>query len=95
MSKNNSLDAYYEDQRRVNALIGPACVPLPTTLENVSRNRLLRVNAGLRYLLIEVIPKITDEQQHREVSLWVNGIYDITRLEEADAEVRNAPASAK
>lgn len=88
MHKEINLDAYYDDQRRVNALIGPTCAPLPTTLENVSRNRLLRANAGLRYLLIEVIPKITDEQQHREVSLWVNGIYDITRLEEADAGIQ-------
>ena len=95
MPKEINLDAYYDDQRRVNALIGSTYAPVPAIPENISRSRLLRAQAGLRHLLTEVIPQITDEQQRREVYLWVDGIYDITRLEELDAEVRNAPASAK
>lgn len=86
MFKEINLDAYYEDQQRVNALIGSTSAPVPTTPENISRNRLLRVQAGLRHLLTEVIPQITDEQHRHEVYLWVNGIYSITRFEEVDAE---------
>lgn len=80
----NNLDAYYEDQRRVNALIGTTDAPVPATPENISHNRLLRAQAGLRHLLLEVIPQITDEQQRREVHLWVDGIYGITCVEEVD-----------
>lgn len=87
MPKEINLDAYYEDQRRVNALIGSTCAPVPATPENISRNRLLRVQTGLRHLLTEVIPQITDEQQRREVHLWIDGIYTITCFEAVDVEV--------
>ncbi|AOR63225.1 hypothetical protein A7983_08140 [Pectobacterium wasabiae CFBP 3304] len=83
-----NLDAYYDDQRRVNALIGSTCAPVPATPENISRNRLLRAQVGLRHLLTEVIPQITDEQQRREVYLWVDGIYAITCFEEVDAGIQ-------
>ncbi|MBA0177008.1 hypothetical protein [Pectobacterium carotovorum] len=83
-----NLDAYYDDQRRVNALIGSICAPAPATSENISRSRLLRAQVGLRHLLTEVIPQITDEQQRREVYLWVDGIYAITCFEEVDAGIQ-------
>ncbi|KFB99150.1 hypothetical protein GTGU_04151 [Trabulsiella guamensis ATCC 49490] len=89
MLKEINLDAYYEDQQRVNALIGSSCAPVPATPENISRNRLLRVQSGLRHLLTEVIPRITDEQQRHEVYLWVDGIYSITRFEEVDTKGRS------
>lgn len=85
MSKVINLNAYHEDQLRVNSLIGFICTPIPATPENISRNRLLRVQAGLRHLLIDVIPRITDEQHRHEVYLWVDGIYSITCVEEVDA----------
>ncbi|MBA0208192.1 hypothetical protein [Pectobacterium brasiliense] len=83
-----NLDVYYDDQRRVNALIGSTCVPVPATPENISRSRLLRAQAGLRHLLTEVIPHITDEQQRREVYLWVDGIYAITCFEEVGVGIQ-------
>ncbi|MEQ9834780.1 hypothetical protein [Pectobacterium versatile] len=84
-----NLDVYYDDRRRVNALIGSNCAPVPATPENISRNRLLRAQVGLRHLLTEVIPQITDEQQRREVYLWVDGIYAITCFEEVDAGIQS------
>lgn len=89
MLKETDLDAYYEDQQRINALIGSICAPVPATPENISRNRLLRVQSGLRHLLAEVIPLITDERLRHEVYLWVDGIYSITRFEEVDAKGRS------
>ncbi|MDE8753861.1 hypothetical protein PZA22_04970 [Pectobacterium polaris] len=83
-----NLDAYYDDQRRVNALIGSICAPVPATSENISRSRLLRAQVGLRHLLTEVIPQITDEQQRREVYLWIDGIYAITCFEEVGAGIQ-------
>ena len=85
MLKVIDLDAYYADQERVHALIGLASAPVPATPENISRTRLLRVQTGLRHLLTEVIPQITDEQERQEVYLWVDGIFSIARFEEADA----------
>ncbi|WP_323636270.1 hypothetical protein [Pectobacterium polaris] len=87
-AKEINLDAYYDDQRRVNALIGSICALVPATSENISRNRLLRAQVGLRHLLTEVISQITDEQQRREVYLWVDGIYTITCFEEVDAGIQ-------
>ncbi|AYH04137.1 transcriptional regulator [Pectobacterium parmentieri] len=89
MPKEINLDAYYEDQRRVNALIGSICAPVPATPENISRSRLLRAQVGLRHLLTEVILQITDEQQRHEVYLWVDGIYAITCFEELDAGIQS------
>lgn len=86
MLKVIDLDAYYADHQRVQALIGSTCAPVPATPANISRNRLLRVQTGLRHLLTEVIPQITDEQERQEVYLWVDGILSITRFEEVDAE---------
>ncbi|URG53038.1 transcriptional regulator [Pectobacterium quasiaquaticum] len=88
MSKEINLDAYYDDQRRVNALIGSTCASVPVIPENISRSRLLRAQVGLRHLLTEVIPQITDEQQRHEVYLWVDGIYGITCFEEVDAGIQ-------
>jgi hypothetical protein len=82
-----SFESYYEDIRRVNALIGNVHAQTPSTADNVARDRLLRVVAGLRHLLVEVIPQIEDERQRYEVYLWVDGIYTITRCEECDAGV--------
>ncbi|MBA0216268.1 hypothetical protein H0248_02580 [Pectobacterium brasiliense] len=87
-AKEINLDAYYDDQWRVNALIGSICAPVPATPENISRSRLLRAQAGLRHLLTEVIPHITDEQQRHEVYLWVDGIYAITCFEEIGAGIQ-------
>ncbi|EMH4927463.1 transcriptional regulator [Serratia ureilytica] len=81
---NFSLEAYENDQCRVNALIGSVCAPAPNPPENVSRDRLLRVQKGLRHLLLQVIPQVTDEQQRQEIYLWVDGIFTITQCEECD-----------
>lgn len=75
-----------QDYRRVSALLGNQDGLIPNTPENISRDRLLRVNKGLCHLLAEVIPQISDVQQRQEISLWVGGIYFITRCEEFDAD---------
>ncbi|HBV3455709.1 hypothetical protein FML41_20905 [Klebsiella michiganensis] len=86
MFKEINLDAYYEDQQRVNALIGSTSAPVPTTPENISRNRLLRVQAGLRHILTDVIPFLADPAEREEMYLWVNGVFTITLAEECDAK---------
>lgn len=74
-----------EVRTRVNALIGNPDAPTPNTTENVSRDRLLRVQAGLRHVLVEVIPQIDDEQQREEISHWIDGIYTIICCEECES----------
>lgn len=83
---NFNLESYEKDCHRVQAIIGNDNSPDLDTPENISRGRLLRVQAGLHHLLLEVIPKITDEKQRYEVFLLVDGIHDLTRFEQCDAD---------
>ena len=77
-----SLDSYNDAMERINAIIGSINNPA----ENLSRDRLLRVQKGLHHLLTEVIPAIEDEQLRVEISYWVNCLHDITRCEECDSK---------
>lgn len=84
------LDSYYEDQKRVNSLIGHLHVSVTDTPENISRAKLLRVHTVLLYLLTNVIPKITDARDRQEVYFWVDAMFSITRIEELQARESNA-----
>lgn len=82
---NDTIKSHTEDFKRTQAIIGNESAPTPNTPENISRDRLLRAQAGLLHLLTVVIPQITDEEQRREVYLLVDGIHNPTRFEECDA----------
>ncbi|MEZ3499815.1 MULTISPECIES: transcriptional regulator [unclassified Pantoea] len=82
---NDTIKSHTEDFKRTQAIIGNESAPTPNTPENISRDRLLRAQAGLLHLLTVVIPQITDEEQRREVYLLVDGIHNLTRFEECDA----------
>lgn len=92
---NHNLDSYIADFNRVHAVIGNENRPNPSTPENISRDRLLRAKTGLLHLLTEVTPQITDEKPRLEVYLFVSGIYDLLRLEEADAVKQRQEQEAK
>lgn len=83
---NPDLMNYYQNQSRIDALIGNPSAPALNTSENVSRDRLLRVQKGLGHLLFEVISQIQDEQQRLEIYQWVDALYTITCCEAIDAE---------
>ena len=82
---NDTIKSHTEDFKRTQAIIGNEAAPTPNTPENISRDRLLRAQAGLLYLLTVVIPQITDEEQRHEMYLLVDGIHNLTRFEECDA----------
>jgi len=82
---NDTIKSHTEDFKRTQAIIGNESAPTPNTPENISRDLLLRAQAGLLHLLTVVIPQITDEQQRREMYLLVDGIHNLTRFEECDA----------
>ncbi|UIL52546.1 transcriptional regulator [Pantoea agglomerans] len=82
---NDNIKSHTEDFKRTQAIIGNEAAPTPNTPENISRDRLLRAQAGLLHLLTVVIPQVTDEKQRREMYLIVDGIHSLTRFEECDA----------
>ena len=90
VSTTINLQAHYDAEDRINAVIGNPNAPTPNTTENLSRDRLMRVSAGLLHMLDEVIPRITDAQQRQEVYLWVDGMYTITQCEACISGVKNA-----
>ena len=85
-----NLQAHHDASERISAVIGNHNAPTPNTAENLSRDRLMRISAGLRHLLDEVIPHITDAQQRQEVYLWVDGMYTITQCEACISGVSHA-----
>ena len=84
--REHSLDRYNDAIERISCVIGNLDGPTLNTTENVSRDRLLRVQKGLLHLLTDVIPTIEDEQQRAEIYYWVEGIHTITQCEECDSK---------
>ncbi|EGT4441111.1 MAG: transcriptional regulator [Pantoea sp.] len=82
---NDTIQSHTVDFKRTQAIIGNESAPTPNTPENISRDRLLRAQAGLLHLLTVVIPQITDEEQRHEMYLLVDGIHNLARFEECDA----------
>lgn len=83
---NTDLKLHAENFSRTQAIIGNEHTPAHNTPENRSRERLLRAQAGLLHLLTEVIPQISDAKQRDEVYLLVEGVHDLTRFEQCDAD---------
>lgn len=83
--RNDTIKSHAADFKRMQAIIGNENTPTPNAPENISRDRLLRAQAGLLHLLTEVIPQISDEKQRHEMYLLVDGIHNLTRFEECDA----------
>ncbi|QBH98439.1 transcriptional regulator [Limnobaculum zhutongyuii] len=79
-----SLDSYYNAMDRINTIIGNAETSIVNTVDNLSRDRLFRVQKGLLHLLTEIIPQIEDEQKKTEIHYWIDSIYIITRCQEWD-----------
>lgn len=92
---NETIKSHTEDFKRTQAIIGNESAPTPNTPENISRDRLLRAQAGLLHLLTEVIPQISDEKQRHEMYLLVDGIHNLTRFEECDAIKEHQAQGAK
>ncbi|RRW66986.1 transcriptional regulator [Pantoea dispersa] len=84
--RDNNLSSYKDNVRRVLAVVGRESAPFPATPENISRDRLLRAQAGLCHLLTEVIPNTSPELLREEVYCWVEEIHNLTRYEECDAQ---------
>ncbi len=83
-----SLDSYNDAMERINAVIGST----NSSTENLSRDRLLRVQKGLHHSLTEVIPAIEDEQLRVEIYYWIEAIHTITLCEECDSKREAAHA---
>ncbi|MEY8772253.1 transcriptional regulator [Erwinia sp. ACCC 02193] len=84
--RDNNLSSYKDNLRHVLAVVGRESAPVPATAENISRDRLLRAQAGLCHLLTEVIPNTSPELLREEVYRWVEEIHNLTRFEECDAQ---------
>lgn len=67
---------------RIRAVIGNEEAPTPNTSENISRDRLLRVKAGLCHVLTEVIPTIPQCASRDELVAWIFEIHTIAAAEE-------------
>jgi len=83
---NDNFKSHAADFARTQSLIGNEGAPNPNTPENISRDRLLRAQAGLLHLLTEVIPHISNEKERHEIYQLVDGIHDLTRFEQCDAD---------
>ncbi|HAT2608031.1 TPA: transcriptional regulator [Kluyvera intermedia] len=82
----NNFDKFEASRIRLNQIIGNELPVFPDTSANVSRDRLLRVKAGLLHLLTEVIPGLSDSAERDEIYLWVDGIHTIIQCEESESE---------
>ncbi|STY91652.1 transcriptional regulator [Leclercia adecarboxylata] len=82
----NDLIKAKADHDRINAVLGRNEAVKPDTELNVSRDRLLRAQAGLRHILTDVIPFLADPAEREEMYLWVNGVFTITLAEECGAK---------
>ncbi|MCE0825550.1 hypothetical protein LVQ78_05835 [Buttiauxella sp. A2-C2_NF] len=87
----NPAEQHFSDYERINAVIGRPQIILPATPENQSRDRLMRVKAGIHHLLTEVVPKIENQQDRQEVYAWLDGMYSILRIEEFYARSEAKP----
>lgn len=81
----NDLAKAKANHERINTVIGRTEPVEPNTALNCSRDRLLRVQAGLRHLLTNIVPGIANPADREEVFLWVDGIFTITQAEECAA----------
>lgn len=82
----NDLIKAKAEHDRINAVLGRNEAVKPDTELNVSRDRLLRAQAGLRHILTDVIPFLADPAEREEMYLWVNGVFTITLAEECGAK---------
>lgn len=78
----NPAEQHFSDIERIQAVIGRTAMIFPVTPENTSRDRLMRVKAGIHHLLTEVVPTIDNQKDRQEVYAWLDGIYSILRMEE-------------
>lgn len=83
---NNEFTEHAESFSRAQAIIGNEGAPVPGTPSNISRDRLLRAQAGLLHLLTDIIPQIADEAQRHKIYALVDGIHNLARFEQCDAD---------
>ncbi|HBC7420860.1 TPA: transcriptional regulator [Serratia marcescens] len=76
--------------KRIHAVIGRYEAPEPNTIENVSRDRLLRVRAGLCHVLTEIMPGIQASAGRDELAAWLFEIHSIAAAEECEARAEAA-----
>lgn len=97
MSNKNPtpLTSYQEEYEYVQAHIRSMCEPLPITPENISRDRLLRVQKGLLYLLTNVIPCAKQSELRGECLKWIDALHDIASFEKCDADGESKVQEAK
>lgn len=81
----NNLSKAKVDHDRVNKIMGRDSAVVPNTTINRSRDRLIRAQTGLLYLLENVIPNLADPVEQEEIFLWVNGVFTITQIEECES----------
>lgn len=81
-AKVNPVEQHFNDYERIQSVIGRQQMILPVSPENSSRDRLMRVKAGVHHLLTEVVPGIENPKDRQEVYVWLDGIYSILRIEE-------------
>lgn len=88
MNKAHEVHAflqYKNDADRVQRLLGRPEMIFPNTPNNVSRDRLMRIRAGVQHLLNEVVPSLETPAEQQEIYLWLEGIWSILRIEECCA----------
>ncbi|MBK0001431.1 hypothetical protein [Erwinia sp. S38] len=57
----------------------------PSTPENLSRDRLMRIRAGVQHLLIKVVPTLESSPVRQEVYLWLDEMLTILSAEQCCA----------
>ncbi|MBM7342726.1 hypothetical protein [Pantoea coffeiphila] len=85
MKTHTDIDQHKADRERVARVLSRPEMILPNTPENVSRDRLMRIRAGVQHLLNEVVPALENPSEQQEVYLWVEGIWSILRIEQCCA----------
>lgn len=85
MKTHTDIDQYKADRERVARVLSRQEMILPNTPENISRDRLMRIRAGVQHLLNEVVPALANPAEQQEVYLWLEGIWSILQIEQCCA----------
>lgn len=85
MTTHTDIDRGQTERERMLRVLSRQAGIFPNTPENLSRDRLLRIRAGVQHLLSDVVPRLESSPVRHDVYLWLDEMLTILSAEECCA----------
>lgn len=87
MTTHTKIDKGKAEREHIMRVLSRPGAVFPNTSENLSRDRLLRVRAGVQHLLSDVLPRLESSPVRNEVFQWLDEMLSLLNAEECCASL--------